>query len=564
MYLNNLNFFYRTGMFIGGIRNIDSELNKFNIVFFLGKKKSFFIINYKRFVYNIRICLFFLYRLISLRGKVLGYDDRFYIRRCLVFFFKRANQNYIIKHWIGGTLTNFKKFRIFFFQILKGYISIKKYYDLFLYYYGLKTMHQIPSLMIFTNLNNENVALQESFRLAIPIISLIDIITKNIFGITFPIPCNLNNRKTLIIFYSIIGDTFLYGLLRPVSYFFNMFLKRLKTIRKLLLSYQIFNQKIYTNIISYLKIKLKKKFELSNFFLINNFCYYFRKKKLFNLKFFFNYKKKKFIKEFFKISFFISWSLKNLLKIKKKNKKRKNMYKRIFKYKKKQKKYKFFNGFKILKKKLNKILKKTYLSYFKKYLRKYKYLNYIILYYQYRNQYKKRQINLLLKQAENEQEDIEDILEEFNDLPEDRKIKKLKKLNENFEKLKIIYLKKDLDITNKFIKINFVKKFNLIKLLKFKVKKKGFFLLKKLKTSNLKNYELIIDMLRNNILFINFKNNNNFNNKQKELDFFLKKKKNYLFLLKNRRENTNLYNNYNKDNKIILKINILYSRIQND
>lgn len=563
MYLNNLNFFYRTGMFIGGIRNMDSELNKFNLVFFLGKKKSFFIINYKRFVYNIRICLFFLYRLISLRGKVLGYDDRFYIRRCLVFFFKRANQNYIIKHWIGGTLTNFKKFRIFFFQILKGYISIKKYYDLFLYYYGLKTMNQIPSLIIFTNLDNESVALQESFRLAIPIVSLIDIVTKNIFGITFPIPCNLTTKKTLIIFYSIIGDTFLYGLLKPVSYFFNMFLKRLKNIRKLSLSFKILKQRIYTNIVSYLKLKLNKNFKLSNFFLINNFFYYFRKKKIFNLKFFFNYKKKKFTKEFFKTSFFILWSFKKLLKIKKRKKKRRNIYKKIFKYKKRQKRYKFFTVFKILKKRLNKVLKKTYLYHFKKYLKKYSYLNYMILYYRYKNQYKKKQINLIVEQAKNEQEDIEEIFEKFNDLPEDRKIKKLKKLNENFEKLKIIYLKKDLSIINKFIKINFIKKFNLVKILKFKLKNKGFFLLKKLKISNSKNY-FLIDKLINNDLFVNFKNNNSFNNRQQKLDFFFKKKKKYLFLLKNRRENNNFYINYNKDNKIISKINILYSRIQND
>jgi len=126
LHLNNSNFFYKTGMYLGGNKSINTELNLFNLVFFLGKRKSFFIINYQHFIYNIRICLFFLYRLISLRGKILAFDDRFYIRRCLIFFFNRANQNYVIKHWIGGTLTNFKNFQIFFLQITKGLLSVKK------------------------------------------------------------------------------------------------------------------------------------------------------------------------------------------------------------------------------------------------------------------------------------------------------------------------------------------------------------------------------------------------------------------------------------------------------
>jgi ribosomal protein S2 len=316
LHLNNSNFFYKTGMYLGGNKSINTELNLFNLVFFLGKRKSFFIINYQHFIYNIRICLFFLYRLISLRGKILAFDDRFYIRRCLIFFFNRANQNYVIKHWIGGTLTNFKNFQIFFLQITKGLLSVKKYYDLFIYYYGLKNMQQMPSLVILTNPNEENVAFQETFRLAIPVVSLVDINTKNTFGITFPIPSSTTNKKSLFIFYSILGDSLMYGFLKPVSYFFNLFIKRLKKIRQNIFLDQKIYQITYNNIIHLFFKKVINNFKIVDIFLKNKYLKYIQKRKIFNLRFFFNIgSKKKIHKKFFKNSFFVLWALKRILKL---------------------------------------------------------------------------------------------------------------------------------------------------------------------------------------------------------------------------------------------------------
>ena len=468
----------------------------------------------------------------------------------------------MIKHWIGGTLTNFKKFRIFFFQIIKGLISVKKYYDLFLYYYGLKTMQQMPSVIVFTNPNNESVAFEESFRLAIPIISLVDVITKDTFGITFPIPSNVANKKSLIIFYSIIGDSLLYGFLKPVSYFFNAFFKRIKKIRKILFFQQNNYQKIYTNTFFDFSAKARKDLKILDFFLKNNCFYYFRKKKIFNFKFLLNCKRKRFLKGFFKTSFFVLWFIKKLLRIKRGRKKRKKIYKKIFKYKKKQKRYKFFKIFKILKKKLRKVLKKTYVRILKKYLKRYIRLNYIILYEKYKNQYKKKEINKIFKQAEVEQEDIEEILEDFDDLPEDRKIKKLKKLNENFEKLKIVYLKKDLNFLNKLVKIKFIKRYNLIKIYKFKLKNRYFFAPKKIITNGEKKFKIkSVNNFINKNFFINLKKNKV--NKNEELSIFFFNKRKYLNLLKQRRKNYFFYNYYKKNN-IISKISVLYSRFEND
>ena len=233
MFLNKSNFFFDSGIFFGGTNVLEKNINYYNLHFFLGRRKSIFIVNFSKYIYIFRVALFYIYRLISLRGKILGFDDRMFIRRCLIFFFNRANQFYIAKNWIGGTLTNFKNFKRFFSQISKGLRSLKQYYHIFVHFYGLKMTQRLPSLIIFSNPHPTSLgSLQESFRIGIPTFSIIDVITVQNFGITFPLPCNGEDFESVFLFYNIIGDTLLYGWIKPVMNFFSNFLKRLKKIRK--------------------------------------------------------------------------------------------------------------------------------------------------------------------------------------------------------------------------------------------------------------------------------------------------------------------------------------------
>ena len=191
-------------------------------------------------------------------------------------------------------------------------------------------------------------------------------------------------------------------------------------------------------------------------------------------------------------------------------------------------------------------------------------MNYIILYNKYKNQYKKKEINKVNKQAEVEQEDLEEILEDFDDLPQDRKIKKLKKLNENFKKLKVIYLKKDLNFLNKLVKIKFVKRYNLIKIYKFKLKNRYFFAPEKIIKNKEKNFEIkSVDNSINKNFFLNLKKAEVNINKNEVLSIFFFEKKKYLNLLKQRRKDHSFYNNYKK-NSVISKVSVLYSRFEND
>ncbi len=441
MFLLQPNFFYNAGMHLGGSKSSNVTINNFNSNLFYGKRKSFYVFNYKFFIYNLRISLFFLYRLISLRGKVLAFDDRFEIRRCLLFFLNRARQYYIVKNWVGGTLTNFKNFQVFFVQILKGSLSFKKYDDFFFYFYGMRNMYQLPSLVILSNPSASVVSLQESFRIGVPIMSLININTLNTNVLTFPIPGNNYDFKSVFVFYSIIGDCLLFSLFKPVSLFFIKFFKRLKLFRKFFF-FEISNF-FFPLKKNWLVFKNVLKKQHNNIFL--SFFYYLNKTKLLkNKKIFNNYillKNKKFNKKFFVNSFTVSWFVKKVLK----KKKIKKICKRIFRFKTKKIRLKIS---KLVLKKSKLFLKKKFInrmrffiSFRNKTKAEQKYVN-------LKNYYKEIGFKAIENNADLENEKLEQTLEEYDELPDERKKKFLKKLSETLEKMpsSIIFIKDFLNI----------------------------------------------------------------------------------------------------------------------
>ncbi len=511
MFLLQPNFFYNAGMHLGGSKSSNVTINNFNSNLFYGKRKSFYVFNYKFFIYNLRISLFFLYRLISLRGKVLAFDDRFEIRRCLLFFLNRARQYYIVKNWVGGTLTNFKNFQVFFVQILKGSLSFKKYDDFFFYFYGMRNMYQLPSLVILSNPSASVVSLQESFRIGVPIMSLININTLNTNVLTFPIPGNNYDFKSVFVFYSIIGDCLLFSLFKPVSLFFIKFFKRLKLFRKFFF-FEISNF-FFPLKKNWLVFKNVLKKQHNNIFL--SFFYYLNKTKLLkNKKIFNNYiilKKKRFNNKFFLNSFILSWFIKKVLK----KKKVKKSFKRIFRYKTKKKKLKiikliFKKSILFLKKKIASRIK-SFILFRNKTKIEQKYLG-------LKNHYKELGFKIIQNNADFENEKLEEVLEEYDELPDERKKKFLKKLSETLEKMpsSIVFVKDFLNIEEE---INLLKNKKII----FNLDE---FLTKK-KISFIDNY--------------NFKAWSKYNRINKSINFIISNKIKFLFEKKIKKNQNDLF-----------------------
>jgi len=116
---------------------------------------------------------------------------------------KKANIYYINNHWLGGTLTNWKvvKKSIDQLNILENTISNnkiskklniklkRKLYKLNYLFNGIKSMENLPSIVIFMNQLNDSLGIKECVKLGIPTICLVDT-NCNPDIITYPIPAN--------------------------------------------------------------------------------------------------------------------------------------------------------------------------------------------------------------------------------------------------------------------------------------------------------------------------------------------------------------------------------------
>ena len=71
---------------------------------------------------------------------------------------------------------------------------------------GISEMKKIPDLVIVIDTNYESLAIQESSKLGIPIIAILDS-NSNPDGIDFPIPGNDDARRSIDLYSSLIKET---------------------------------------------------------------------------------------------------------------------------------------------------------------------------------------------------------------------------------------------------------------------------------------------------------------------------------------------------------------------
>merc|ERR1712224_298357 len=71
---------------------------------------------------------------------------------------------------------------------------------------GIAEMKKIPDLVFIIDTNYESLAIQESAKLGIPIIAILDS-NSNPDGIDFPIPGNDDARRSIDLYCNLIKDT---------------------------------------------------------------------------------------------------------------------------------------------------------------------------------------------------------------------------------------------------------------------------------------------------------------------------------------------------------------------
>mgnify|MGYP001196789131 FL=1 len=192
--------------------------------YIFGKRDSIHIIDLTQTLELTKVALEQIYKTISNNGKIL-----------FVFFLKQASevisevakdtgQYFVNYRWLGGMLTNWgtisnsikklKKLDIDLTSENRGFtkkellkMSVKKD-KLQRSLGGIAEMKKIPDLVFIIDTNYESLAIQESTKLGIPIIAILDS-NSNPDGIDFPIPGNDDARRAIDLYCNLIKETIL-------------------------------------------------------------------------------------------------------------------------------------------------------------------------------------------------------------------------------------------------------------------------------------------------------------------------------------------------------------------
>ncbi|MGP4128086.1 MAG: 30S ribosomal protein S2 [Candidatus Carsonella ruddii] len=200
-------------IYLGNIKNIKKKFLNNYIEY---NYNNFNYFNPKKIFINLFLIKKYLKNIFLNKKKILFVSTKNFLRELIYKYARSLNQNYICNKWIGGILTNTKNYK----KILNKSIILKKKRNmnftkkeknLFLkkekkieiLYGGLKTMFNIPELIIITDIKKDKIAINEAKRLKIKILALVDS-DDFIDGIDYIIPCNNNSVNCIKIIFKIL------------------------------------------------------------------------------------------------------------------------------------------------------------------------------------------------------------------------------------------------------------------------------------------------------------------------------------------------------------------------
>ncbi len=140
---------------------------------------------------------------------------------------KEANQFYVSKRWLGGTLTNFETIKMSVDQMKKidqmrerGDLDHhskkerarieKEYARLNDYLNGIRAMKSLPGALFVVDINCEDIAVSEAKRLGIPVIALVDTNCDPDL-VDYPIPGNDDATRSIEFFVKLVSKACLRG-----------------------------------------------------------------------------------------------------------------------------------------------------------------------------------------------------------------------------------------------------------------------------------------------------------------------------------------------------------------
>ena len=190
--------------------------------YIFGKRDSIHIIDLTQTLELTKVALQKIHEVISNNGKILFVSTKKQASEAIAEVAKETDQYFVNYRWLGGMLTNWgtisnsiKKLKQLEQNLVsenRGFtkkellkMSVKKD-KLQRSLGGISEMKKIPDLVFIIDTNYESLAIQESVKLGIPIIAILDS-NSNPDGIDFPIPGNDDARRAIDLYCNLIKDT---------------------------------------------------------------------------------------------------------------------------------------------------------------------------------------------------------------------------------------------------------------------------------------------------------------------------------------------------------------------
>ena len=190
--------------------------------YIFGKRDSIHIIDLTQTLELTNVALEKIYKTIAANGKILFVSTKKQASEAIADLAKETGQFWVNYRWLGGMLTNWgtisgsikkmKKYEIDLTSENRGFtkkellkMSVKKG-KLERSLGGIAEMKKVPDLVFIIDTNYESLAIQESVKLGIPIIAILDS-NSNPDGIDYPIPGNDDARRSIDLYCNLIKET---------------------------------------------------------------------------------------------------------------------------------------------------------------------------------------------------------------------------------------------------------------------------------------------------------------------------------------------------------------------
>jgi len=190
--------------------------------YIFGKRDSIHIIDLTQTLELIKVALEKIHETIANNGKILFVSTKKQASEAIAEVAKDTDQYFVNYRWLGGMLTNWgtisnsikklKKLETDLVAENRGFtkkellkMSVKKD-KLQRSLGGISEMKKTPDLVFIIDTNYESLAIQESVKLGIPIIAILDS-NSNPDGIDYPIPGNDDARRSIDLYCNLIKET---------------------------------------------------------------------------------------------------------------------------------------------------------------------------------------------------------------------------------------------------------------------------------------------------------------------------------------------------------------------